>query len=116
MIPTRTFLLQTFVVATYAAFGIATLHAQSIPSIDNCKAAAEYSHSQHGTGVLVMVLGEIVFEDYAPGWTADKPHLLASGTKSFCGVMAGLVYRIRPLEPTATLAASSPDFSDRRLL
>ena len=35
-----------------------------------------------------MVRGEIVFEDYAPGWTADKPHLLASGTKSFCGVMA----------------------------
>jgi CubicO group peptidase (beta-lactamase class C family) len=88
MIPTRTFLLQTFVVASYAAFGIATLHAQSVPAIDNCKAAAEYSHSQHGTGVLVMVGGKIVFEDYAPGWTADKPHLLASGTKSFCGVMA----------------------------
>lgn len=66
----------------------ATPHAQSIPAINDCKAAAEYSHSQRGTGVLVMVRGEIVFEDYAPGWTADKPHLLASGTKSFCGVMA----------------------------
>ncbi len=88
MIPTRTFLLQTCVVAIYAAFGIATVQAQSIPAIDNCQAAAEYSHSQHGTGVLVMVRGEVIFEDYAPGWTADKPHLLASGTKSFCGVMA----------------------------
>jgi CubicO group peptidase (beta-lactamase class C family)/enterochelin esterase-like enzyme len=58
------------------------------PTEDNCKAAAQYSHSQQGTGVLVMVRGEILFEDYAPGWNANKPHLLASGTKSFCGVMA----------------------------
>ncbi|MFM7561474.1 MAG: serine hydrolase domain-containing protein, partial [Planctomycetota bacterium] len=85
---TRKFLLPTFFVATCVAFGLAALQAQSIPAIDQCKAAAEYSHSQHGTGVLVMVRGEVVFEDYAPGWTADKPHLLASGTKSFCGVMA----------------------------
>jgi CubicO group peptidase (beta-lactamase class C family) len=84
----RKYLLQTFVIAACAAFGIATLQAQSSPAIDNYEAAAEYSHSQHGTGVLVMVRGEIVFEDYAPGWTADKPHLLASGTKSFCGVMS----------------------------
>ena len=52
------------------------------------KAAAEYSHSQKGAGVLVMRRGEVVFEDYAPGWNAGKPHLLASGTKSFSGVMA----------------------------
>jgi len=51
------------------------------------RAAAEYSRSQHGVAVLVMRRGEVVFEDYAPGWS-DKPHLLASGTKSFCGVMA----------------------------
>jgi CubicO group peptidase (beta-lactamase class C family) len=69
-------------------FGVARLDAQVDPSLANCKAAAEYSHSQNGTAVLVMVRGEIVFEDYAPDWTADKPHLLASGTKSFCGVMA----------------------------
>ena len=49
--------------------------------------AAEYSRSAHGVAVLVMRSGEIVFEDYAPGWQ-DKPHELASGTKSFAGVMA----------------------------
>ena len=49
--------------------------------------AAEYSRSAHGVAVLVMRRGEIVFEDYAPGWQ-DKPHELASGTKSFAGVMA----------------------------
>jgi CubicO group peptidase (beta-lactamase class C family) len=51
------------------------------------QAAAEYSRAQHGVSMLVMRRGEILFEDYAPGWD-EKPHLLASGTKSFCGVMA----------------------------
>jgi CubicO group peptidase (beta-lactamase class C family) len=32
--------------------------------------------------------GQVLFERYADGWTADKPHPLASGTKSFTGVMA----------------------------
>ena len=63
-------------------------HAQSLPTSEDCKLAAAYSHSQHGTGVLVMVQAKILFEDYVSGWNADKPHLLASGTKSFCGVMA----------------------------
>lgn len=50
--------------------------------------AARYSHAARGTGVLVMRKGEIIFESYADGWNADKPHYLASGTKSFSGVMA----------------------------
>ena len=69
-------------------FACAASHAQSPPSKEAFKLAADYSHSQHGTGLLVMVRGEVLFEDYAEGWNADKPHLLASGTKSFCGVMA----------------------------
>jgi len=74
------------VVSCFIAQGAS--HAQSVPSAEACKLAATYSHSQHGTGVLVMVQGKVLFEDYADGWNADKPHLLASGTKSFCGVMA----------------------------
>lgn len=50
--------------------------------------AARYSHAASGTGVLVMRKGEIIFESYADGWNAERPHLLASGTKSFSGVMA----------------------------
>jgi CubicO group peptidase (beta-lactamase class C family) len=52
------------------------------------QSAAKYSHAAKGTGVLVMRRGEVIFEDYATGWNAEKPHLLASGTKSFVGVMA----------------------------
>ncbi len=66
----------------------APLHAQYVPSKEAFKLAADYFHSQHGTGVLVMVRGEVLYEDYAAGWTTDKPHLLASGTKSFCGLIA----------------------------
>ena len=72
----------------------ASLHAAEIPppsllpeETQRFRAAAEYSRSAHGVSVLVMRRGEIIFEDYAPGWQ-DKPHELASGTKSFSGVMA----------------------------
>jgi CubicO group peptidase (beta-lactamase class C family) len=34
--------------------------------------------------------GEVVFERYERGWTADRVHPLASGTKSFTGVVAML--------------------------
>ena len=52
------------------------------------QSAADYSRQGKGTAVLVMRAGEIIFEDYANGVTATTPHLLASGTKSFSGIMA----------------------------
>lgn len=50
--------------------------------------AAEYSKAARGLSLVVMQSGEIVFEDYAPIWNADKPHLLGTGTMSFVGVLA----------------------------
>lgn len=50
--------------------------------------AARYSHQAKGSAVLVMRKGEIIYESYADGWDANREHLLASGTKSFSGVMA----------------------------
>lgn len=50
--------------------------------------AADYSAENGGRAVLIMVGGKRVFERYDNGWTADKPHPLASGTKSFTGVVA----------------------------
>ncbi|MBX3387525.1 MAG: serine hydrolase [Phycisphaeraceae bacterium] len=57
---------------------------------DNCRAAAAYSARHEGHGVLVMLDGRVVFEQYEGGWNGDRPHALASGTKSFCGVAAML--------------------------
>lgn len=52
------------------------------------EAAAGYSADNGGVSMLVMVEGEIVFEDYPNEGAPDNAWELASGTKSFCGVMA----------------------------
>ena len=50
--------------------------------------AAEYLRSCNGHALLVYRDGQLVFEDYFNGHTRDQPHRLASGTKSFVGVLA----------------------------
>lgn len=52
------------------------------------EAAAKYLEACNGHAMLVYEKGSLVFERYFNGHTADKPHLLASGTKSFSGFMA----------------------------
>lgn len=51
------------------------------------KLAAKYSEQSNGLSVLIMKGDKIVFENYQNGHSAEKPWLLASGTKSFSGVM-----------------------------
>jgi len=50
--------------------------------------AAKYLESVNGHAMLVYEDGKLVFERYMNGHTAEKPHLLASGTKSFSGFVA----------------------------
>lgn len=50
-------------------------------------AAAAYSAGRRGVSFLVMQGGRVLFEDY-PRSSADATQELASGTKSFCGVLA----------------------------
>lgn len=50
-------------------------------------AAADYSARRRGVSLLVMQAGRVLFEDY-PRSAPDTAHELASGTKSFCGVLA----------------------------
>ena len=50
-------------------------------------AAAAYSAQRRGVSLLVMQGGRVLFEDY-PRASADATHELASGTKSFSGVLA----------------------------
>ncbi len=58
--------------------------------IERCRRAAEYSEANDGHYVLVMVDGEVIFEQGVGRTTGTTPHLLASGTKSFSGVAAAL--------------------------
>jgi len=50
--------------------------------------AAAYSAQNRGISLLVMVDGQTVFEDYPGNGSPTRAHVLASGTKSFSGVMA----------------------------
>lgn len=50
--------------------------------------AADYSTKYSGRAVLVMHKGVVLYERYDNDWTATRPHMLASGTKSFTGVVA----------------------------
>jgi CubicO group peptidase (beta-lactamase class C family) len=51
-------------------------------------AAAETSRKAQGFSMLVLLDGRIVFEDYPNGGAAERASELASGTKSFSGVLA----------------------------
>jgi CubicO group peptidase (beta-lactamase class C family) len=51
------------------------------------ESAAKYLESVNGHAMLVYQDHALVFERYMNGYTAGKPHLLASGTKSFSGFM-----------------------------
>lgn len=51
-------------------------------------AAAKYSAEQRGISFLVMHDGKLIYADYPGGGSATRAHELASGTKSFTGVMA----------------------------
>lgn len=53
------------------------------PSADQFRAAYDYSESTGGDALLVMHNGEIIYEAYGDDYSADEPHLLASGSKSF---------------------------------
>jgi CubicO group peptidase (beta-lactamase class C family) len=67
----------------------ATSAAHAAPfSPSACAAAASYSAERDGASFLVMRDGKIVCENYAGGAKQDVAHLLASGTKSFTGIMA----------------------------
>ena len=51
-------------------------------------AAAKYSAAKRGVSFLVMLDGQLIYEDYPGDGGPTKAHELASGTKSFNGVMA----------------------------
>ena len=80
----------------------------------DCERGADYSAKLSGRAVLVMQLGRVVYERYDNQWTADRPHPLASGTKSFTGVMAmlavqdGLLTLDEPVADTITEWKSDP--------
>ncbi|MBI3439871.1 MAG: beta-lactamase family protein [Proteobacteria bacterium] len=77
--------------------------------------AAAYSRPRRGVSLLVMHRGRIVFEDYPSPGAPDRGWELASGTKSFTGVMAAAAVKDRLLDLDEPAAETLPEWrSDPR--
>ncbi len=72
------------------------------------EAAAAYAERHAPHALLVEQGAQLVFERYAGGYDAEKPHALYSGTKAFWGVLAlhaerdGLLELDEPVARTIT--------------
>lgn len=62
------------------------------------EAAADFSAAHRGLAVLVYEDGELTFERYDNGHSADKAHHIFSGTKSFAPIVALIAQREGLLE------------------
>jgi len=60
----------------------------SPPTFEQLDAARRYSELHGGQAMVVMWDGKVIFESYANGGGKDRLQPLASGTKSFVGVIA----------------------------
>lgn len=63
------------------------------PSDRGLAAAARYSAERRGVSLLVMQGGQVRFEDHPNEGAPDRGWETASGTKSFCGVIAAAAVR-----------------------
>jgi CubicO group peptidase (beta-lactamase class C family) len=72
--------------------------------------AASYNAERSGISLLVMRDGVVLFEDYPNGGAADRAHELASGTKSFLGVMAAAAVQDRLLQLDERAAQTLPEW------
>lgn len=86
--------MSKFVLAIVSSFlifsfgcAVKAQNSKTLTEQERYKLAAEYSAENRGRSVLVMKGDKIVFEDYENGHTAEMPWFLASGTKSFSGVI-----------------------------
>ena len=72
--------------------------------------AAAYCRSRRGVSLLVMRRGRILFEDYPQPGAPDRGWELASGTKSFTGVMAAAAVKDRLLDLDEPAANALPEW------
>lgn len=72
---------------------IAAFTLAAAPARAGDAAAAAYNAKKGGVSFIVMRDGEIVYEDYPNGGDKAAAHELASGTKSFSGVIAAVAVK-----------------------
>jgi CubicO group peptidase (beta-lactamase class C family) len=72
--------------------------------------AAAYNAERSGISFLVMRSGAVLFEDYPNGGAAGRAHELASGTKSFLGIIAAAAVQDRLLRLSEWAAETLPEW------
>jgi CubicO group peptidase (beta-lactamase class C family) len=77
----------------------------------NPEAALAYAERHTLHALLIEVDGAVVFEQYANGYDATKPHALYSGTKSFWGVAAAAAHDDGLLDLDETVARTIPEWA-----
>ncbi len=66
-----------------------SIWAKPIPLVPaNCALAAAYSREHGGEALRIEQNGRAIYEDYLPGFSAQTPHKIYSGTKTFFAVTA----------------------------
>lgn len=77
--------------------------------------AAHYSLTHGGVAVRVEQNGRLLYESYAPGFSASTPHKIYSGTKSFFAVAAVLMQKEGLLSLEEKASDTLPEWrNDRR--
>jgi CubicO group peptidase (beta-lactamase class C family) len=79
---------------------------------ESLRAAADYLKGRNGHAMLVYHRDQLVFEEYFNGWSADQPHRLASGTKSFSGAMLAAAVEDGLLTPDEKVVDTIPEWKD----
>ena len=82
----------------------------SPPPVEALRAAATCSAAREGISLLVLFDGRAVFEEYPNGGAAGRAHELASGTKSFSGVMAAAAVKDGLLRLDERVADTIPEW------
>jgi len=81
-------------------------------SKDSIEAAHAYSTKRGGIGLIVNEGGQVRFERYAAGHSADEPVHIYSGTKSFFGALAVIAERDGLLSLDEKAAETLPEWRD----
>ena len=74
-----------------------------------------FVHHTYTDALLVLKNGGIVFEQYFNGMAPHSHHLLNSVSKSFLGMLAGIVIHDGLLDPERTVASYLPELGDSAL-
>jgi CubicO group peptidase (beta-lactamase class C family) len=96
---------RAFALASAAAFAVPA-RAQSSPFAQ----AAAFSAKSAGVSMVVMQAGKILFEDYPNEGGQKRAWELASGTKSFCGILAAAAAKDGLLTLDETCAQTLPEW------